>query len=281
MKELRYDEIGYWSEVKLDIIKDYAAVYSRILSGQTKPKLTHLYIDAFAGAGKHVSKSTRKFIPGSPANALLITPRFCEYHLIDLDEQKTKALEELAGDRTDVFVYQGNCNSVLLNTVLPRARFGDYRRALCILDPYGLHLDWAIMQTIGKMGSVDIFLNFPVMDINRNVLWRNPEAVSPDQIARMNAFWGDESWRDVAYVESAQGDLFGQPDQEKATNDQIAEAFRKRLKEVAGFANVPKPIALRNNKNAIIYYLFFASHKPVPEKIVRHIFRKYEGRDGR
>jgi hypothetical protein len=31
MKRLRYDEIGYWSEVKLDIIKKYAAAYSKIL----------------------------------------------------------------------------------------------------------------------------------------------------------------------------------------------------------------------------------------------------------
>jgi len=25
---MRYDEIGYWSEVKLDIVREYAAAYS-------------------------------------------------------------------------------------------------------------------------------------------------------------------------------------------------------------------------------------------------------------
>ncbi len=30
-QELKYDEIGYWSEIKLDIIREYAAVYSKIL----------------------------------------------------------------------------------------------------------------------------------------------------------------------------------------------------------------------------------------------------------
>ena len=48
--EPKYDEIGYWSEIKLDIIKDYAAAYSRILSSQKKPNFYHIYIDAFAGA---------------------------------------------------------------------------------------------------------------------------------------------------------------------------------------------------------------------------------------
>ena len=37
-------EIGYWSEVKLDIIQDYAHAYSQILVAQRRPKLKHIYI---------------------------------------------------------------------------------------------------------------------------------------------------------------------------------------------------------------------------------------------
>lgn len=37
-KELRYDEIDYGSEVKLDVIKEYAVAYSQILSSQTRPR---------------------------------------------------------------------------------------------------------------------------------------------------------------------------------------------------------------------------------------------------
>jgi len=105
MQEPKYDEIGYWSEIKLDIIREYAAAYTRILSSQSSPKFYHIYIDAFAGAGTHISKST------------------------------------------------------------------------------------------GQMKSIEIFLNFPVADMNRNVLWRKPDEVSRSQIKRMNRFWGDGSWR--------------------------------------------------------------------------------------
>jgi hypothetical protein len=35
---LKLDEIGRWSEVKLDIIREYAAAYSTILSAQKSPK---------------------------------------------------------------------------------------------------------------------------------------------------------------------------------------------------------------------------------------------------
>ena len=47
------------------------------------------------------------------------------------------------------------------------------------------------------------------MDMNRNAIWRNPENVPKAGIERMNRFWGDESWRQAAYAEARQGNLFG------------------------------------------------------------------------
>lgn len=91
----------------------------------------------------------------------------------------------------------------------------------------------------------------------------------------MNSFWGDESWKEVAY--QPQPNLFGYVD-EKISNEQLAEAFRYRLVNVAGFKYVPKPVPMRNSKNAIVYYLFFASQKPVAKEIVNYIFNKYRKR---
>lgn len=275
-----FDQVGYWSEVKLDIIREYAAAYSKILSAQKKPALEHIYVDAFAGAGLHVSRTSGEFVAGSPINALLVKPPFRQYYFIDLDEKKAIALESLAKERPDVHIYHGDCNQFLLDEVLPKAKWGDYRRALCILDPYGLHLDWRVIAEAGRMGSVEIFLNFPITDMNRNVFWRDRHGVAPEQVQRMNAYWGDESWKKVAYAPSPQGVLFGPPTEEKASNESIANAFRKRLNEIAGFKYVPQPIAMRNSQNAVVYYLYFASQKPVAEEIVRHIFKKYQDRRG-
>jgi hypothetical protein len=44
---------------------------------------------------------------------------------------------------------------------------------------------------------------------------------------------------------------------------------------VAGFAEVPEPIPMRNSKNATVYYLFFASHNKNAAKIARYLLRKY------
>jgi three-Cys-motif partner protein len=122
------------------------------------------------------------------------------------------------------------------------------------------------------MRSIEIFYNFMIMDANMNIFWRNPEKVPAKQMKRMDAVWGERSWRDVAYKKSP--GLF-EDMEEKAENKEIAEAFRKRLREQAGFKFVPEPIPMRNSKGAVIYYLFFASPNKTGEKIVKHIFNKY------
>lgn len=275
---MKFDEIGYWSEVKLEIIRDYAKEYSKILSAQDKPRLHHVYIDGFSGAGVHVTKDHERYVPGSPLNALNIEPPFKEFFLIDLDGDKVEHLKHLVEGRRGVHVFRGNCNEVLLSDVFPNVRYEQYRRGLCLLDPYGLHLDWGVLAEAGRMRSIDLFLNFPIMDMNRNTLWRHPEGVASEDISRMTSFWGDDSWRKTAYKECCQQSLFGSPGLEKACNEEIAEAFRVRLREVAGFKNVPKPMPMRNTKGNVVYYLFFASQKDVAGKIVQAIFTKYASR---
>jgi hypothetical protein len=50
---------------------------------------------------------------------------------------------------------------------------------------------------------------------------------------------------------------------------------------VAGFKHVPKPLPMRNSRGVIIYYLFFASQKPVAMHIVQDIFNRYREREAK
>jgi hypothetical protein len=47
------------------------------------------------------------------------------------------------------------------------------------------------------------------------------------------------------------------------------------LKKVAGFKPVPEPLPMKNSNNAVVYYLFFASHKDVAQKIIDDIFERF------
>jgi three-Cys-motif partner protein len=140
-------------------------------------------------------------------------------------------------------------------------------------------MDWEVIRLAGRSEAVDMFLNFPVMDMNRNAIWRNPEKVPQDGIDRMNRFWGDETWRDAAYAQSKQPDMFDlEPAKIKQSNDAIVAAFMERLRDAAGFQFVADPLPMRNKTNAVVYYLFFACKHPVAKKIVTDIFAKYRHR---
>ena len=148
----------------------------------------------------HLSKRTGELVDGSPLIALKTTPPFSEYHFIDAGSLRGPInCRSIAGPRDDVHIYSEDCNDVLMRDVFPRAKHSDYRRALCLLDPYNIDLTWDVIEAAGKSGSVDMFLNFMIMDINRNVLRKNPDKVIQSKVEQLTRLWGDETWIDAAY----------------------------------------------------------------------------------
>lgn len=268
-KPVKLDEVGDWSELKLEILRKYASAYTKILRNNG---LRPIYIDGFAGAGQHVSKSTKELIPGSPLNALNIDPPFEEFYLIDLRQERVGNLQRLAGEKKNVHIHSGDSNALLISEILPKVRYAERKRALCVLDPYGLHLSWKVLHAAGQSKTIEIFLNFPVMDMNMNVLLWRPEDATQENVARMNNFWGDESWREAAYRKEQT--LFEVTD-EKQPNEVIAAAFRERLQKVAGFKYVPEPAPMRNSMGAVVYYLYFAAQVHTADHIVTDILNNY------
>lgn len=267
-----FDEIGHWTEVKLDIVKRYAQRYSQILSNN--PKLKHSYIDAFSGPGVNRRKISREFVLGSPLNALIVEPPFEHYYFIDVDAERTSFLKNIIGDRSDISIFVGDCNEVLLAEIYDTFKWESFRRALCLLDPYKLQLDWKVVETAGGLGTIDLFLNFPILDINRNLARKNPATLTQSNIERMDRFWGDHSWYELLFAPSP--DLFEENREQKIAkaNKVLIDAYIKKLKS-SGFTYVPRPIPMKNSKGGVVYYLFFATKKPVAKDIVEYIFNKF------
>lgn len=277
--ECKLDLIGEWSKDKLEIVKAYAKEYAKIIANQEQP-FYFIYIDAFAGAGKHISKKTGEFVLGSPVNALNIKPYFKEYYFIETNPQKVKELKKIAEERKrdqKINVLAGDCNKILPDKVFPNIKWSEYKRGLCFLDPYGLHLDWSIIETAGKMRSIEIFLNFPIYDMNLNVLLKDKDKVDPRDKLRMDRFWGDESWQDLPYRLQRQQNFFGEEKEEKIPEaiETITGAFRQRLKKAAQFKYVPEPIAMCNTSGNILYYIYFATNNEKGNGIVTWLFDKY------
>ena len=75
-----------------------------------------------------------------------------------------------------------------MEKLFPNLDYKSYRRALCLLDPYGLDPNWEVIKTAGEFDTVELFLNFPVHDMNRNVLIKDPARMDPRQVERMDRF---------------------------------------------------------------------------------------------
>ena len=66
------------------------------------------------------------------------------------------------------------------------------------------------------------------------------------------------------------------PTGSKTGNRELVSAYCTRLKEVAGFGFVAHPLAMRNSRQATVYYLIFAGPNKTGWQIVQDIYRKYE-----
>lgn len=268
-----FDEIGPWSEVKLAILGKYAGPYSRILGSNG---FRHGFIDAFSGPGLHVRKDDRQEVLGSPLVALGVTPPFDEYHFVDLDGEKVEFLRGRVGSRTGVNLYNGDSNRILREQILPRFSYEKRTRALCLLDPYKLTLDWSVLMQAGGSRAVEVFVNFPVMHMNRNCKKQHMEDILPGELAAMNAFWGDGSWHEAMFRDSGQLSFFGDSDLAKNENKDLVKAYCARLKNVAKFGFVAEPLPMRNSKGAVVYYLIFAGPNQTGWKIVQDIYQGYQ-----
>ena len=134
----RFDQIGRWSEIKLEIVENYGRAYTGAFRNQ--PRLKKYYIDGFSGAGVHLSKTTGEPVDGSPTRALRISPPFDGFYFVDMDADKTAYLEKLCEGRSDVYCHTGDTSEYLTKVLLPEIQYKNYNRALCLLDRHGLHL---------------------------------------------------------------------------------------------------------------------------------------------
>jgi three-Cys-motif partner protein len=137
-----------------------------------------------------------------------------------------------------------------------------------------MQYDWDVIAAAGAERGVEILLNWPIHDTNRNALWLNPSRLPEDRLERMRRFWGDDSWREAAYEK--QLDLYGgEAADRKRPYEQIVHAYCDRLQNTAGFPFVVRPLLVRTPTRQPLYYLVFASHNETGARIAGDVFKKH------
>lgn len=281
---------GSWSGQKLIVLGDYLKAYTTALKN-TPFRLE--YIDGFAGSG------TREVIPptpgelfddvlaadeanyrhGSPLIALGNDPPFDRFIFIERDSASIEKLKkQVAADypaRSSQVTYKkGGANAVLKEHIA--STDWRYRRAVAFLDPFALHVSWATIELIAKTKSIDMWLLFPAMAVNR-MLARDGD-ISEAWSNKLNDTFGSGDWKEVFYVKQ-QTDLFGNVGTSKVTQvfKALSEYVTRRL-DLVFEAVVDSPLLLCNSTGSPLFLLCFGSGSPrgaeIAKRIASHIITK-------
>lgn len=271
---------GGWTEEKLELLTKYLKAYLTIFTRNPRARMLHtVYVDAFAGAGyiRRPQKDTnqidlfedlaaydaQEFIKGSAVRALELNPGFGEYLFLERDPERFGELETLKkkhpGKRISV-------KNVEANEYL-RAWCGrtDWRgtRAVIFLDPYGMQVDWSLVEEIARTKGVDLWLLFPLGAALMRLLQKRqpPPQTWAD---RVTTVLGTDAWQDEFYKSRRSDTLFGTEETEEREADYqvVADFFMRRLNGI--FAQVARnPRVLRNSRNCPLYLFCFAAGNPV------------------
>lgn len=289
---------GDWTTDKLDCLREYLSAYTLIFHrNPVAQKLTTTYVDAFAGTGYRVPSrpslpsqepqlfdlgdiDREAYLKGSARIALEVEHSFHRYLFIEKNPVHIQELERLKSEFPEkadrIQTIKAEANSYLKDWCVKT----DWRqnRAVVFLDPYGMQVEWPLIQAIAKTKAIDLWLLFPLgVAVNRLLTKGEPP---PEEWAQaLTRTFGTDEWKSVFYPQQKVLTLFGEEDVQckQAEIEQIGLFFVQRLKTI--FASVAdRPLQLCNSKNSPIYLLCFAAGNPkgapTAVKIAKYILEK-------
>lgn len=263
---------GPWTERKLKCLRDYLSAYRTIFTGN--PKARHFrtwYVDAFAGTGSRTTAAelplldvdddadAKEYQDGSARIALGLPSPFDRYLFVEKSRKRADELRrvitadyEQINNRCDIRT--GEANAEIRNWSAER----DWQkeRAVVFLDPYGMQVEWATIQTLAATKSVDLWYLFP--SIAR--LLRHDGKIDEKWGVRLDVLLGTDGWRTRFFQKELRPDLFGDIENvERAVTEAAIESFiHERLASCFG-KNVGRRLILRNSKRSPLYFLCFAA----------------------
>lgn len=283
---------GNWTEDKLNRLTAYLRAYMQAMKNQPFRKI---YVDAFASTGYRASGSkkspqeqllielgepeTQAFLKGSASRALDVQPGFDEYLFIEKDPKNARELEKLRASYADrserMQIITADANEYLKDWCVRKD--WSRNRAVLFLDPFGMQVEWSLLEAIAATNAIDVWLLFPFVGVNRHLTRGEPP---PEEwAARITKIMGTDDWREEFYPAKTEPTLFEDAELQTkdADFDRIGAYFVRRLETI--FLGVAKnPLPLRNSKNTPLFLFCFAvsnaQGKDLALRMAEHILKK-------
>jgi three-Cys-motif partner protein len=283
---------GTWTDDKLGRLAKYLSAYRQIFTSNERARhFTTWYVDAFAGTGSrsiqdatnqapglfddiYRDTDTTEYRDGSAQIALKLASPFDKYLFIDKSKSRVNGLKAtVEGGHPNLLsrcIFEHGDANGLLKTWCGK-RDWTKERAVVFLDPFGMQVEWGIVETLAATKAVDLWYLFPLptrlltLDGKMEESWEN----------RLDLFFGTNEWRTRFYQVNTTPDLFGDREtvERTATLERIEAFIHERL---AGcFVKVAKGLILWNSRSSPLYLLCFAAANekgaPTALRIAQHI----------
>ena len=276
---------GEWTEIKIEILIEYAKAYLVIMNKRSYWKL--IYFDGFAGSGLIKKKFSDKIdtIYGAAKRILEIDkPKpFDIYYFVEKDNNTyNELIQNTIRDypKKKIVPVKEDCNKKLIAMAeFLKSEKGKNHKVLAYVDPYGMQLEWESIKAL-EATPIDLWVLVPTgLGVNR-LLKRNGR-ISESWYQKLEVFLGlpKEDIDKHFYNKISELTLFGTESYLEKENNAILKAgslYKKRLSEVFKF--VSEPYLLKNSQNTIMYHFYLASNNKYAVNISNDIIKKFSKR---
>lgn len=289
---------GQWTEEKLDAFEKYVKAYLTIMNAnRDKYNWKLVYVDGFAGSGSRNGSSTEtssellldlfeneyleeseiNTYKGAAERVLSIDMRgFDFYFFIDKDEASSNLLSQRLEPliKGKIVEFRSNDANTEVKKLASAMKNNPKLRALVLLDPFGMQVNWATIAALEKT-KTDLWILVPTGVIVNRLLVRKGE---PLHIERLTSFFGknEEFLKQYFYSRVQEQTLFGEVERiEKVKKpiQKIAELYIQQLQGIFKFVT-SEPLVLYNSRNTPIFHFVCASNNETAIKIASQIIKK-------
>jgi len=208
-------------------------------------------------------------VQGSASIALNCAPPFHKLFFVEKIASRARALEKLAerAQGRNIKIVQGDAN-VEVPTYL--ATLSRSERAVVLLDPYGMTVEWTTLKQIAATKLADVWYLFPLSGLYRQATL-DSRNIDASKEAALTRIMGPHDWKKALYEPKPTGDLFGDDsDIRTADPKRMAEWVKECLQTIFPGVHGPK-ILYQRRKNGKqgppLYALFLLISNPEPKAL--------------
>lgn len=258
---------GYWTEVKLEILRKYLSGFNLA----SKKAGATVYLDLFAGSATHTRPDTGATYWGSTAKALSTSPPFTRLVFWELEGPAARLKRDLAAsfpDDTRYSVVAGDCNSEL-DRGLALVRDLQWAPTFAFIDPKGLDVAWDTLASLShwrrdRLGrKVELWILMPEPALERVLGLRGVRGES--SAARLDRLYGCDDW--IAIHQRRQSGEFSPAE----TRAQFVNLLRWRLTNGLGYRTT-HALQLGNVSDHPVYTMVFATDHKAGDDIMKDVY---------